>query len=63
MEQLQQLTVILKNFDLPFYRLTMNKNNLVWLSKNLKKKNSKNIKFQEAQNLINYCLTNHLYTN
>lgn len=57
-DKLQQ---ILKTFDIPFYRLTFNKNNLVWLQKNLKKKNSKNSNYETAKQLIDDCLNQRLY--
>jgi len=57
-DKLQQ---ILKNFDIPFYRLTFNKNNLMWLQKNLKKKNSKNKNYEIAKQLIDDCLNQRLY--
>lgn len=60
-EHLNKLTIILQKLNIPFYRLTLNKNNLMWLSKNLKKKNSKHVNYNEAQSLVDYCLTNHLY--
>lgn len=61
LDNVEKLSVMLKKFDIPFYRLTINKNNLTWLSKNLKKKNSTKPNFSEVQQLVNYCLSNHLY--
>lgn len=57
-DKLQQ---VLKTLDIPFYRLTFNKNNLVWLQKNLKKKNSKNSNYETAKQLIDDCLNQRLY--
>ena len=60
---MDKLELLLKNFDIPFYRQHLNKNNLVWLQKNLKKKNSKNINFEKTQQLIEDCLKKRLYKN
>lgn len=56
-----KLQQVLKSFNIPFYRLTFNKNNLVWLQKNLKKKNSKNSNYEIAKQLIDDCLSQRLY--
>lgn len=44
---------LLNSMDLPEYRIgTLNKNNLTWLSKNLKFRNSEHTSYEVVQNEI-----------
>lgn len=60
-EDLSRLERLLKKFDVPFYRKVLNKNNLLWLDKNLSKKNKDNSKFEEVSELIKTCLKERNY--
>lgn len=62
-EDLVKLERLLKNFDIPFYRKVLNKNNLLWLDKNLSKRNKDNPKFEETLELVKLCLKNRNYFN
>jgi hypothetical protein len=49
--------------DVPFYRKeNLDKNNLLWLQKNLNIKNSDNPKYKEVINIINRKIENKEYT-
>ena len=56
-----RLEKLLKCFDVPSFRRTLNKNNLTWLNKHLDLKNKNHPSYTEASTLINDCLTNHYY--
>ena len=60
-EDLTRLERLLKNFDIPFYRKVLNKNNLLWLNKNLMKRNKDNPKFEETFNLVKTCIKEKNY--
>ena len=60
-EDLTRLERLLKNFDIPFYRKVLNKNNLLWLNKNLMKRNKDNPKFEETFNLVKICIKEKNY--
>ena len=62
-EELTKLERLLKNFDVPFYRKVLNKNNLTWLNKNLVKRNKDNPKFEETSELVKTCLKEKNYYN
>ena len=62
-EELIKLERLLKNFDVPFYRKVLNKNNLTWLNKNLVKRNKDNPKFEETSELVKICLKEKNYYN
>lgn len=57
------LQKLLQNFDIPEYKKKLNKNNLQWLAKNLNKRNKNNQYFDQANELIHFCLDQKLYTN
>lgn len=61
LQDLIRLEYLLKGFDVPFYRKTLNKNNLIWLDKNLGKRNNENPKFEEVSDLIKNCLKEKNY--
>ena len=61
LQDLIKLEQLLKSFDIPFYRKVLNKNNLLWLDKNLGKRNGDNPKFEETINLIKTCLKERNY--
>ena len=61
LQDLTRLEQLLKSFDIPFYRKVLNKNNLLWLDKNLGKRNGDNPKFEETINLIKTCLKERNY--
>ena len=52
---------LLNEFDIPAYKKKLNKSSLMWLSKNLIKKNKSNKYFEQALDLINFCLKERLY--
>jgi hypothetical protein len=57
------LLTLLKKMDVPFYRKeNLDKNNLLWLQKNLNIKNSDNPKYKEVINIINRKIENKEYT-
>ena len=56
-----RLEKLLKYFDIPSFRHTLNKNNLTWLNKHLDLKNKHNPNLKEAIILIKDCLNNHYY--
>ena len=58
---INNLQLMLKDMDVPFYRLVFNKNNLVWLQKNLKKKNQTHKNYEITKQLIDDCLNQRLY--
>lgn len=57
------LQKLLQNFDIPEYKKKLNKKSLQWLAKNLNKRNKNNQYFNQANELINFCLNQKLYTN
>ena len=52
---------LLNEFDIPVYKKKLNKSSLMWLSKNLIKKNKSNKYFEQVLDLINFCLKERLY--
>lgn len=54
MMKTDKLHRLLNSMDLPEYRIgTLNKNNLIWLSKNLKFRNSEHTSYKVVQKEIN----------
>ena len=62
-EDLIKLESMLKDFDIPFYKRTLNKNNLIWLDKNLIKRNKENPNFEKTLDLVKVCLKDRNYYN
>lgn len=60
----RELSKILRKMDVPSYRTEkLNKNNLVWLNKNLCKRNSQHPKFQEVSQEVETRLKEGSYEN
>jgi hypothetical protein len=54
----------LYTMNLPKWRVdTLNKSNLVWLQKNMSKRNSTCKEYEDCQNYISILLKNHMYEN
>ena len=58
----ERLIVILKSMNIPNNRRNFNLNNLKWLEKHLKFKNSEHPNYKEAESLIKESLANKYYT-
>ncbi len=52
---------MLKGFDVPEWRMDLNKNNLIWLEKNLDKRNSENPDFHKVLKSLQHLLKNKAY--